>query len=195
MDICFLISSNAKKSYQKLSETYSAIEPPTWALLLAQSCRSIGFNASIIDANAENLSNEKVFKRVEKLNPRILCLVVYGQNVNAGTANMRGAIDITNFLKTNKISCPIAFIGSHVQALPAETLKKEKNVDIVFTNEGVYALWNLLKLEKFTPDKLKNIKGIGYRETNGFKINLPEKVVPTERMDIDLPGYAWDLLP
>ena len=26
-------------------------------------------------------------------------------------------------------------------------------------------------------------------------INLPEKIVPTERMDIDLPGYAWDLLP
>ena len=23
----------------------------------------------------------------------------------------------------------------------------------------------------------------------------PEKVVPTEKMDKDLPGYAWDLLP
>ena len=86
------------------------------------------------------MSNEKVLKKIEKLNPRILCLVVYGQNVNAGTANMRGAIDITNFLKTNKISCPIAFIGSHVQALPVESLKREKNIDVVFTNEGVYAL-------------------------------------------------------
>ena len=37
IDCCFLIPSNSKKSYQKLSETYSAIEPPTWALLLAQS--------------------------------------------------------------------------------------------------------------------------------------------------------------
>ena len=26
-------------------------------------------------------------------------------------------------------------------------------------------------------------------------INAPEKVVPQDRMDIDLPGYAWDLLP
>ena len=42
-DCCFLIASSAKQSYQKLSETYAAIEPPTWALLLAQSCRSIGF--------------------------------------------------------------------------------------------------------------------------------------------------------
>ena len=59
MDVCFLVASSAKKSYQKLSETYSAIEPPTWALLLAQSCRSINFKVSIIDANAENLSNEQ----------------------------------------------------------------------------------------------------------------------------------------
>ena len=98
-DVCFLIASSGKKSYQKLSETYSAIEPPTWALLLAQSCRSINYKVSIVDANAENLTNDEVLKKINKLNPRILCLVVYGQNVNAGTANMSGAVDITNYLK------------------------------------------------------------------------------------------------
>ena len=60
IDVCFLISSSAKKSYQQLSKTYAAIEPPTWALLLAQSCRSIGFKVAIIDANAENLSDDEV---------------------------------------------------------------------------------------------------------------------------------------
>ena len=43
IDCVFLIPSNSKKSYQKLSEIYSAIEPPTWALLLAQSVRSVNF--------------------------------------------------------------------------------------------------------------------------------------------------------
>ena len=194
-DVCFLIASSAKKSYQKLSETYSAIEPPTWALLLAQSCRSINYKVSIVDANAENLTNDEVLKKINKLNPRILCLVVYGQNVNAGTANMSGAVDITNYLKENKINFPIAFIGSHVQALPLETLKNEKNIDIVFTNEGVYSLRNLLKLDNFSIENLSKIKGIGFRKNDEVIINLPEKVVPTERMDIDLPGYAWDLLP
>ena len=126
VDVCFLTASNSKKSYQKLSEKYAAIEPPTWSLLLAQSCRSIGFKVSIIDANAENLSNDQILTRINELNPKLVCLVVYGQNVNAGTTNMRGAVDITNFLKTNKISYPIAFIGSHVQALPIKTLKEEK---------------------------------------------------------------------
>ena len=79
--------------------------------------------------------------------------------------------------------------------MPIETLKKEKDIDIVFTNEGVYALRNLLKLDNFSPKNLEQIKGIAYRDSGKININLPEKIVPTERMDIDLPGYAWDLLP
>ena len=102
IDVCFLVASSSKKSYQSLAKTYSAIEPPTWALLLAQSCRSIDFKVAIVDANAENLSNKDVLKKINELNPRIVCLVVYGQNVNAGTANMSGAVDITNYLKKIK---------------------------------------------------------------------------------------------
>ena len=36
-----------------------------------------------------------------------------------------------------------------------ETLKNEKSIDFVFTNEGVYALRNILKLETF---ECKNLK-------------------------------------
>ena len=50
LDCLFLVVSSSKKSYQKLSETYSAIEPPTWALLLAQS-RADGNEVKILDAN------------------------------------------------------------------------------------------------------------------------------------------------
>ena len=51
-----------------------------------------------------------------------------------------------------------------------KTLKTEKNIDIVFTNEGVYALKNLLKLNDFSPSNLKNIKGIAFRNNNEIKI-------------------------
>ena len=195
IDCCFLIPNNAKKSYQKLSETYSAIEPPTWALLLSQSVRSVGFKPFIIDANAENLDNEQILKKIENLSPRLICLVVYGQNVNAGTTNMSGAVNICNFLKKQKIKSPISFIGSHVQALPVETLKTEGNIDFVFTNEAVYALRNVLNLELFNPQSLSKIRGIAYRNNEKVILNPSEKVVPTDKMDIDLPGYAWDLLP
>ena len=195
LDCCFLVCGNSKKTYQELSKTYSAIEPPTWALLLAESTRAVGFNVNIIDANAENLSKEEIYIRIKKLSPKLICFVAYGQNVNAGTVNMTGVIHIASYLADKNINIPMSIIGSHVQALPSETLKKEKMIDFVFTNEAVYALRNILKLDHFDSQNLSKIKGIAYRHGDEIKMTLSEKVVPTEKMDIDLPGYAWDLLP
>ena len=195
IDCCFLIASSSKRSYQKLSRTYSAIEPPTWALLLAQSMRSVNFSVKILDANAENLNEEMIFEKLKAISPRLICFVVYGQNVNAGTANMSGAIYVADFLKQKKINIPKSFLGSHVQALPKETLEKEKSIDFVFTNEGVYALRNILKLKDINNKNFSEIKGIAFRDGEKVFINPSENVVPNERMDIDLPGYAWDLLP
>ena len=70
IDCCFLVTSSSKGSYQGLSETYSAIEPPTWALLLAQSMRSANFKVKIIDGNAENLNEKAILKRIKDISPR-----------------------------------------------------------------------------------------------------------------------------
>ena len=99
MDVLFINPSSSKKIYQDLSKDYSAIEPPTWALLLAQSCRSVGYEVGILDCCAENLSHEETTKRIKDFNPRLLCFVVYGQNVNAGTTSMAGATALSNYIK------------------------------------------------------------------------------------------------
>ncbi len=195
IDCLFLVTKSSGKTYQKLSVTYSAIEPPTWALLLAQSMRSVGNEVRILDANAEDLTEVEILNRVKNLSPRLICIVVYGQNVNAGTTNMSGATYISKHLKNNHIKIPICIIGSHVQALPVETLEKEKSIDFVFTNEGVYSLRNVLKLKNFSSESLKEVKGIAMRLNGKVIINTPERIVPNEKMDLDLPGYAWDLLP
>ena len=194
LDVVFIVPNNSKNIYQGLSTKYSAIETPTWALLLAQSCRSKNFKVSILDTNAENLDDKTSLEKIKQLKPKLINFVVYGQNVNAGTTNMSGTVRLSNYLKSKGIKIPISVIGSHVQALPIETVKKEKSIDFVFTNEGVYALHNLLKTNLKLSD-LEKTKGIAYRDENTIKINVPEKIVPQERLDYDLPGYAWDLLP
>lgn len=194
IDVLF-ISPSTNANYQQLKSKYSCIEPPTWSLLLAESCRSVGFKVAILDVNAENLTNEEALSRIVDLNPRLLCFVVYGQNVNAGTANMAGAVSLSNFISSSNINIPIAYIGSYIQALPIKTLEDEPSIDFGFTNEGVYALRNVLSLEKIEVNNLENIKGLVWRKNGTPIINQAEKIVPQERMDIDLPGYAWDLLP
>jgi len=195
MDIVFISPGNAKGIYQSLADEYSAIEPPTWALLLAQSCRSVGYSVSLIDVTAEKLEFESVLNRVRELKPKVICFVVYGQNVNAGTTNMSGATALSKYFKNNKVTQPILYIGSHVQALPKETLANEKSIDIIFTNEGVYSLRKILSIDKYDVPNLEKVKGIAFRKKNEIIITKPEKIVPQDKMDIDLPGYAWDLLP
>ena len=195
IDVLFVNPSNAINIYQGLSNKISAIEPPTWSLLLSESCRSKGFKVDILDCLAENLDDDEALSRIKEKKARLICFVVYGQNVNAGTTSMSGATRLANFLKEKKIDIPIAFIGSHVQALPKQTKKKKKSIDMVFQNEGVYSLWNLLNLEEIIIKELYQINGIAFRDKDKIIFNKPEKVVPQERMDVDLPGYAWDLLP
>ncbi len=197
MDVLFINPDSSLKAYQDLAKLYSAIEPPTWALLLAESCRSKNFHVGIMDCDAEKLTVDESLIRIELLKPRLIVFVVYGQNPNSGTTSMIGALALAREIKRSQIHTKICFVGSHTSALPMEVLNQDC-VDLVLLNEGVYALHNLLKSN--LADDLLTIKGVGYKKRGpgGFLmpiLNPPQSIVPQERMDEDLPGYAWDLLP
>lgn len=192
LDVLFVNADSATQAYQDLAKDYSAIEPPTWSLLLAQSCRAQGFGVAILDATAERLTHRQAVDRIVEARPRLVCFVVYGQNPNSGTTNMIGNTACCQLLKEicpEQVTC---FVGSHTSALPMEVLSLPY-VDLVLLNEGVYALRNLLRTD--LRQGLSAVKGIGHKESGYPVLNPPERVVPTERMDEDLPGYAWDLLP
>ena len=196
MDVLLANPDSSAKAYQGLANLYSAIEPPTWSLLLAESCRDKGFGGGILDCDAERLTLAQAVQRVEEFDPRLLVLVVYGQNPNSGTTGMIGALALAQAVKDAGLAMPIAFVGSHTSALPLDVLRHDC-VDIVLLNEGVYALHNLL-FSNLAGD-LRTIKGIGYKAhspgATELVLNPPEALVPQARMDEDLPGYAWDLLP
>ncbi len=192
LDVLFVNADSSVAAYQALAKDFAAVEPPTWSLLLAQSCRSKGFGVAILDATAERLTREETVLRIGAAGPRLACFVVYGQNPNSGTTNMIGNTACAALLKSAHPDIPVCFVGSHTSALPAEVLALPY-VDFVLLNEGVYALQNLLKTDLRTG--LEKVNGIGHKEQGHPVLNPPERVVPQERMDADLPGYAWDLLP
>ena len=192
LDVLFVSADSSAQAYQDLSRDFSAIEPPTWALLLAQSCRAKGFGVAILDCGAERLTDEQAVQRIADHKARLVCFVVYGQNPNSGTTNMIGATRLCRALKAGHPDALTCFVGSHTSALPLEVLKRPE-VDLVLLNEGVYALHNLLRTD--LSSSLDQVKGIGYKQDGHPVLNPPERVVPNDRMDEDLPGSAWDLLP
>lgn len=192
LDVVFVNADSSAAAYQGLAAKFAAIEPPTWSLLLANSMRTVGYDVALIDSTAENLSHEQTVDRIIELNPRLVVFVVYGQNPNSGTINMVGNTECVKLLKDTAPSIKTCFVGSHTSALPLEVISIP-SIDIILLNEGVYALRNLLASN--LDEDLRTIKGIGHKRDGKPVLNSPEIVVPTEKMDIDMPGYAWDLLP
>ena len=143
MDVLFVNPDSSLTAYQDLAKVYSAIEPPTWSLLLAESCRSKGFGVGILDCDALRLSLEDSVKQIQDSKAKLIVFVLYGQNPNSGTTSMIGALKLAEAVKQAQIATKICFVGSHVSALPKEVLGYE-NVDLILLNEGVYALHSLL---------------------------------------------------
>lgn len=188
-----IISPSSAGLYQDLKKDFSAKETNIWAGLLANAVRK-DHEVNIYDTEIERDQVNDFINKVNSYDPDLVLFVVTGQNPNASTAAMYGATEASLALYREG-NYKIAFVGPHVNALPVETLKRHKEIDIVFTNEGVYALKNVLNSNLSDID-LSGIKGIAYRAKNGdIILNPAERIVPQELLEKDLPGIAYDLMP
>ena len=190
-----IVAPSARKLYQELANEFSAKEPNIWAGLLANAARNSGHGVAIYDMEIEQPSADEFADVVSEHDPRLVLFVVTGQNPNASTAAMSGAVDSAESLRDRAPEYKIAFVGPHVNALPLETLSNHNFIDIGLTNEGVYALLDLLNTD-LTTDSMKSVNGLCYREDDGsLNMTHPSQIVPQERLHIDLPGVAYDLMP
>ena len=199
LDILF-VHPSAKEPrflvYQELEKNDAAIEPPIWAAMLANHCRTRGFSTQILDCEAERLFISSAATQAIEYDSRVICIVVYGQQPSASTQNMEGAIKLSDEIKRQGTNSKIVIVGPHVSALPREVLQRHASIDFICQNEGVYTLSNLLSVENLNDiNLLKKVNGLGFREDGNIILNRPERIVPKDLLEQDLPGMAWDLLP
>lgn len=215
MDILFVNANSSYISYQKLASSFSAIETPIWAGMLANHVRVRGFSTAILDCEAERIDTTDSAKACIDSHAKIVCFAVYGQNPNDGTPRMEGSIATAKLIKQLGSQQKILFVGPHMAALPRETLAREQSIDFICQNEGVYTISNLLQISDLEDEnELKKVKGLGFRTKDfdiiksqslseqeiynnsyGIVLNEPEQIVPRAKLEQDLPGIAWDLLP
>jgi anaerobic magnesium-protoporphyrin IX monomethyl ester cyclase len=197
IDVLFVHSNASGKIYQGLAENHAAIEPPIWAAMLANSARTSGYEAQILDAEAERIDYIETAKRIDDYKARIICFVVYGQQPSASTQNMEGACLTASEFKNVNPDSFVVFVGAHVAALPAETMNSHPYIDAVCQNEGVYTLRDLLSVSNLKDEFiLGRVKGLVFRNfRKELIINESSIIVPSKNLEHDLPGMAWDLLP
>ena len=194
LDILFIHPNASQKIYQDLSKDFSAIEPPIWAGMLASHCLKHGYSAEILDCEALGLEDSQAAGQIKKLNPRLACFVVYGQQPSASSQNMHGMVALAEVVReVCGTEIKILFVGGHVAALPQEVLEGHSAIDMVCQNEGVYTISNLLKTN--LKDKLDQVDGLGYRKDGQIVLNRPSPIVTKWNLPEELPGVSWDKLP
>jgi len=181
------VGGTGRRVYQDLSLDFSAIEPPFWAALTAGFLRNKNYNVNLLDANAENLTYAETAQEIEKQNPRLVGIVVYGQHPSASTQLMTGVGQLCREIKSINPDRKIILTGLHPSSLPERTLREEQ-CDYVCEGEGFYTFQKLLESKK--PSE---VPGLWFRE-NGNILHTPRAM---NVMDLtkELGNVAWDLLP
>lgn len=195
LDLMIVSPTAHAQIYQGLSSEYAAIEPPIWAAMLAASCLKGGFTTELVDCEGEFIGYQDVAKRVADLSPKLVAVVVYGQQPSASTQNMHGASLTLDAIKALVPDQKVILIGGHVSALPRQTLEEE-NVDFVCQGEGIFTLKGLLGTDMRRPDLLRKVPGLWFKDDLGQVVNTaPAAMVAMDVLEQELPGLAYSLLP
>ncbi|HEV3383959.1 MAG TPA: radical SAM protein [Gemmata sp.] len=188
-----LINPNSRiQVYQSLGTHLAAIENPVWAGLMATFCRGRGLTVEVIDAEAESLSTSEVADRVAYLKPRLAAVVAYGHQPSASTQIMTAVGRACSAIKATTPEQPVLLLGGHVAALPERTLREEET-DFVAGGEGLQTLVGLVAALKSPVAEFGAVPGLWYRDRGRFARG-PEAPL-LNRLDEEMPGVAWDLLP
>lgn len=191
LDIVLINPGDRKQVYQSLGEGYSAVEPPFWIAVIAAYLRNNKYSVVIIDSNAENITPDETAQKVNKLNPRLSAVIVYGSQPSASTQNMTVAGKICKALKEGAAG-KVAIGGLHPSALPRKTLEEER-VDFVIHGEGHETLTSLIDVLRSGKADYSKVPGLWYHHDKNI-INNP-KAAAISDLDKFYPIAAWDLLP
>ena len=193
LDILIIHPNAAKRIYQELSDSFSGIEQPIWAGMIATYLRDKGASVDILDCEANRLTVQEAYDKVKELNPKLICTVVYGQQPSASTQNMTGALDLMRAL--DDLDIPRVYVGPHPSALPEKTILDDLT-SLVCKGEGPRTLEVLKDVADFSDySQLRKVPGLSFynKETQKVETNAPAHLITD--LDNEMAGVAWDLLP
>lgn len=168
--------------YGSLDES-SVICPPLGIVQIASVIENKGYNVEILDSRALKLNDEQIKKQIESKKPKIV-------GITSTTPEFKRALDALKL--TKKVDPKIVTImgGAHPTILPQTV--NSRYIDYIIMGEGEPSIVKLVDYVLKKKGKLKDIKGVGYKEEG--KITLNELNPFIKNLD-ELPIPAYHLLP
>ena len=157
---------------------------PLWLIYAAAVCENDGFEIEFLDAPTIPL-NEKDSIEIIKERGKDTKLFV----IETSTPSIYS--DISFLDKIKELFCDAVFclVGTHVSALPKETLEISKSIDAVTRREYDYTIRDIARCIKEN-DNWKSVKGITYRDGDTVLSNLDMDYIE----DLDCIPFAAEFI-
>ncbi len=133
---------------------------PMWLAYATGALQKSGFEVDLVDAPADNHDVAYCVKRAKEFSPGLIV-------IDTSTPSIYNDIDIAGRLKDELPEAFIILVGTHVSALPEETLRIDNRIDAVAQYEYDYTLPELAKTLGKKGD-LSEVAGIIFRDNGKF---------------------------
>ena len=157
--------------------------PSLGILMLAAVARQRGFECTVIDASALNLSEQELLQRISVTELDVIA-------ISSTTLAIGNANALASTVKRLFPAITTIVGGPHVTAIPLETMERHTAFDIAVVGEGEETVGELLETLQLDAS-LSSVQGIVYR--NGKDLHATERRPLITNLD-SLPFPAWDLL-
>ena len=141
---------------------------PIWLAYATGVLEKEGFEVKLIDAPAQGLNLDNVLDIAKDFGPRMVVVDTSTPSINNDVAVASKIKNVTNSF--------VVLVGTHVSAVPEETLDTDESIDAVTIHEYDFTLPELARCIEHKKD-LKNVKGVAFRADNGKIIKNPNRPV------------------
>lgn len=148
---------------------------PIWLSYATGVLEKEGFDVKLVDAPAQKLEFEDVVEIAKEFEPQMIV-------IDTSTPSIYNDVKFASKMKDTTNAFTV-LVGTHVSALPKDTLEMDKRIDAVTLQEYDYTLPDLAKCIDGKKD-LKSVKGIAFRKDEKIIINELRPMI--ENLD-DLP--------
>jgi anaerobic magnesium-protoporphyrin IX monomethyl ester cyclase len=183
LDVC-LVYLRTSQQGRLGTHAFDLVLPPLGLAMLAAVLEKRGFSVRVLDAFAEELTEEQTFARLRD-QYRVVGFYCHTQNIPA-------IVRLARRLKAGDKPPYVIIGGPHANAMPAECLRDGPDIDAVGIGEGEATIVELVDCLLEGKD-LSRVNGIYYRGSDGRILTTGARE-PIQDLD-GLPFPAWHLLP
>jgi len=169
--------------YKAAAKVGAQPQMPLGIAYIAAVIEQLGHDVILIDSDPEGISTEDILRRVSAVEPEVV-------GVTATTPIYATACTILERLKARNPDIVTLLGGSHITALPKQTMEECAAIDFGVIGEGELTIVELLRALENSRD-FAVIKGLAYRENENCIVN--ERRPPIQDLD-QLPYPARHLL-